>query len=448
MAYRDRLRPRFRRPMPAAFKRLSDRFRWFGMDQTGSVLAAGVVVLGIFAVLFAAGVQREGAAQELDIFTAHRRKALDVARGGIDKLLMEFKQKDSVSDCYSGVTSNDEENWELASNAIQMDSNTVLLTSEATVAGVTETVKVTLKRQEGEGGNVFQNFLGGITLAARNKISGHASRKPDVEQPVYYGEDNCYLTYRSGIIFGKTKIYDLQKTTKEMHIPTPEDLDYAIRTQLTQMRDNGEFVEVNELTHKWNTTIKKNTWITTKAGKGTIKPWGFLSELKVEKDQWLVIEGSLDIWGAFFTLNLQGNVVVLGGSVRIGGLLFTKMEGAGMIICLPDSPTDGITLGQIGLERLEALTLMTTGNLDLGSLGSFKGGLLGYGKKIKADSAGQFKLTTCCLVSDTDIEVSAGGEFYLRKGKIQDWANQPLPKVLGPGSHGPYEIVDWQEGNG
>ncbi len=72
----DKHEKSFKAAFSAGNRIATRRFRCLGMDQTGSVLAAGIVILGIFAVLFAAGVRHEGSAQELDIFIASIAKPL------------------------------------------------------------------------------------------------------------------------------------------------------------------------------------------------------------------------------------------------------------------------------------------------------------------------------------------------------------------------------------
>lgn len=449
MPSQDPSKPRSLRSMRQAVKRLTDRFRWLGMDQGGSMLVAGIVILGIFAVMFSAGVRQEGSAQELDIRTAHRRKALDVAKGGMDKLLMEFTQRYKTSDCSTLVTKDEDEHWELIPSVSTPNADTVVLTSKATVAGVSETVKVTLRKDEGT--NPFSNFLGGITMASREEISGNTGwTEPDIEQPVYYDngeeEEDCKLTYKTGFpLWPDINDYNLEKTTQQINIPTSQEIDAAVRAQIagitftdyrTTLPRDGFFNP--------STTIKKNTWITP-SGNDPIEPLFLASYLTVEEGKWLVIEGSLKIWGLIFEMNLDGNIVVIGGSAQIGGFLSTKITGRGMIICLPpaDNEDGGITMGQIGVERLEALTLISTGKLSIGSIGSFSGGLLAYGNTVSVDGAGEYDLSTCCLVSDTNIAVDAGGKFKLRKGEKEEWSNQPIISGLGTG----YGIVSWEEGN-
>lgn len=447
MTSQDPSRLRFPQLMRQVVRRLAAPFRSRGMDERGSVLAAGVVILGIFAVMFTAGVRHEGSAQELDILTAHRRKALDIAKGGMDKLLMEFNQRYRTSDCSTAATQDEDEHWELVPSVSTPTADTVVLTSKATVSGVSETVKVTLQKQGGD--NPFENFLGGITLASRQGISGSTGwTQPDIEQPVYYGPEACKLTYNRWVIpilWSETVNYNLQKTTQRIDIPLAEDIDAAVRAQLASITFTDNRTDLPR--EGWlnpNTVIRENTWVKTPGGTGTISPFLLASHLTVEEGKWLVIEGSLNIWGLAFSINLEGNIVVIGGSAEIGGLLATRVTGKGMIICLPSTPSQGITMGQIGVEQLEALTLISTGKLSIGSLGWFEGGLLAYGKKITVDGLGEYDLETCCLVSDTTIEVDTGGEFKLRKGEKKDWSNQPIIP-LGTGN---YKIVSWEEGNG
>lgn len=131
----DPSRLHFPQTVSQAVRLVTRRFRCLGMDQTGSVLAAGIVILGIFSVLFAAGVRHEGSAQELDIFTAHRRKALDVARGGIEALRVQYDNKyDTVTGTLSlGPDEPVDENCTLATSAGKdpTDPSRVVLMSRA-----------------------------------------------------------------------------------------------------------------------------------------------------------------------------------------------------------------------------------------------------------------------------------------------------------------------------
>ncbi len=435
--YRGRSKPHSPRQGSSLMSRLSKRFRWLGINEGGSVLAAGVIVLGIFSVLFATGVRQEGSAQELDILTAHRRKALDVARGGMDKLLMEFNQNSRVSDCSTALIENDVENWQLAPAATQLDDNTVLLTSQATISGVSETVTVTMHRDESEGGNPFQNFLGGITIAARDDITGNCLLSlSSIGSPVYYGARRPSITY--------VGLPLLKKTEAQIDIPTIEDVDVAVRAQVASL-SIAPANRVNTLPRR--AEIAENTRVTPKSG--TLKPSG--NSLKVNAGKWLIVDGSLNMTAGLlqtFNLELYGNIVVLGGSVSMGGIGSSNVKGNGMIICLP-SGSSGISIGQIGVVGLDALTLISTGNVSVGFMGTFDGGLLAYGKHVHVGGIlGGLTLSTCCLVSDTNVDIDFFvGTLILRKGTEEGWKNQPLPKVVGSGSLGPYKIISWDEGN-
>ena len=430
MTSQDPSRLRFPQLMRQVVRRLAAPFRSRGMDERGSVLAAGVVILGIFAVMFTAGVRHEGSAQELDILTAHRREALDVSRGGMDALLKKFYDNPGID---GPVASGDYP----AELDVDNNGNTVVLTSKATVAGVSETVTVELRREEQ---NAFENFLGGITIAAKKDITGTVALLSHIEEPVYYGDRNQlkWLNWLS---------YDLRKTTQQIDIPTPDDVEQATNAQLAALSSAKKVSSLGD-----NVTISQNTWYKVGSnGKGEYKP----KKLTVNANTWLVIEGSLIIETPFLgtrELNLNGNIIVKGGHVKFGNFNLLSLgamyfRGNGMIICIPDNRDNGIEFGQIGAEFL-ALSAITSGRVQLRSFGAATGSFLCYGDSVTVES-GFFgiDLSTCCLVSNTDVHLDSGGFVsVLRKGAKQQWSNQPILKGLGTGEG--YNIVNWREGNG
>ncbi len=111
-----------------------------GSNQKGSVLVAGIIILGVFAVLLAAGVRQEGSAQALNIVISHRREAQDLARGGIDQLLYELRSIDNPAD-WTPVGKSDPQGGWSTKLAAEPKGKTLTLRSTATVSGVLKRMK-------------------------------------------------------------------------------------------------------------------------------------------------------------------------------------------------------------------------------------------------------------------------------------------------------------------
>lgn len=251
------------------------------MDQTGSVLAAGIVILGIFSILFAAGVRHEGSAQELDIFTAHRRQALDVARGGIEALRVQYDKKyDTITGTLAlGPDEPVDENSTLATAAGKdpTDPSRVVLMSRATVAGVMETIRVTLASTPG--GGLFENFFGETTVATEGNITVSGSADVTVEEPVYYSGKT---------VNGSGTVQIPRSITDKPDIP---DID-TVRAQASAYVDSLVFDRV--VSNLGTDVVTANTRLTKeykKNGSGNAR-------LEVKNGSWLVIDGSLSISGS------------------------------------------------------------------------------------------------------------------------------------------------------
>lgn len=483
-------RPLFRQ----AVRIMTRRFRCLGMDQNGSVLAAGIVILGIFAVIFAAGVRHEGSAQELDIFTAHRRKALDIARGGIDRLLMEFSERYEITDCTTGDLPAPDHQSTLHSRATKSASGAVTLTSIATVAGVRETVSVTL---EPSGGGLFESIFGERTLAAGGTVFAKNNSQGSVDSPVYYGnldrKSNAKITIPNSVGTVDIPTVDEVKTAI-LNRFTPPHVTYSktVNAIPTSTVTQNTFVTKNSHTFKSTTEISvaEGAWLGLKTitiGDGAnVRLNGAFEvdqinsgtnvQFNVQLDGTLVVNGNVSIsnnskgtivlngdliinGGSLRFVNntsvdlvLNGNIVVLGGNVVFGNNNTTNITGRGMIITVPPEGTSGIVasnnstlnIGKPGIGTTQ-LSMITTGKADMKNNGTFYGSLLLYGKDITFLSNCDVTANTASVVSPGNIEFANNCDVTLRRGAFEDWEGHP---DLEGEEFGDYQVVSWKEGNG
>lgn len=466
---------RFSQSVRQAVRIATRRFRYLGMDQTGSVVAAGIVILGIFTVMFAAGVRHEGSAQELDIFTAHRRKALDLARGGIDRLLMEFSKENDVNDCTTGDLPAPDYQSTLKAIASKDGSGVARLTSSATVGKARETVTVTL---EPSGGGLFAGLFGKRTLASGGTVHAKNHSTGSVDSPVYYPGEVDRETH------AKIAIPESEGT---VDVPAVDRVKSAV---LARLSTTG-IVYGKKVSTIPSGTITQNTLVTASQqlsgtreinvaagaclavsggvsfrdhGEGTLVINGDLhinngslsvgSHAKVD----LILNGDLIINNGSLTVGthaqvdlvLNGNIVVLGGGVTFQNHSQTSIVGRGMIIAVPSGSGNGIeasnhstlTIGESGAGTTN-LSLITTGTVDLDNHGDVYGSLLLYGKDIYFSNHCVVEAGTASVVSPGSIEFGSHSAVTLRRGDFEDWEDQPDLE----GEAGEYRIVGWEEGN-
>jgi hypothetical protein len=500
MAFPGPSKQRFLQSMRQAVRRLTGRFRSLGMDQRGSVLAAGVVILGIFAVLFTAGVRHEGSAQELDIFTAHRRKALDVARGGIDRLLMEFSKDYKASDCTTGDLPSPDDQSTLHAKVLKDPSGAVTLTSIATVAGVRETIAVTLEQS---GGGLFEGLFGERTLAAGGTVTAENNCEGSVDSPVYYGslerKNNAKITLPDSVGLTDIPTVDTVKSAiLDRYAPPGVDYDQIVTAIPSGIITQNTLVNLGKDPYKFSGTSEINVapgaWLGFKSTKSNAIKFQngadvlFSGDFEVNGsitnannasftfrvDGTLIVNGDVSIsnnavgtiilngdliinGGSLSLLNntnidlfLNGNIVVLGGNAVFGNNNTSSIVGRGMIIAVPPEGNSGIVasnnstlnIGENDVGTTQ-LSMITTGKVDFDNNGAFLGSLLLYGKDITFKNNCEITANTASVVSPGNIVFSNNSDVTLRRGEFEDWEDHP--DLEGEG--GEYRIVHWEEGN-
>ncbi len=419
-------------------------------DQKGSVLAAGVIILGIFSVMFAAGVRSEGSAQVLDIITANRRSALDVARGGMEQLLKELNEVKDVNAWIPLGQDCPEEGWQTELTAELKGSN-LQLRSKGTVRGVSETISVDL---EAYGESILRPVLGKVVFAAGNKLetklSGSAAvvvDGPIYAQNIQWDEGKGRSPTPGVTNVGSTFIQTLDEVAEE------------IWSQLESSNYRYFAPYIGPTGTKADIVVGADTrW----EGK-TLQ----CSSLEVKEGTTLVVEGSLDVGKS---LVLNGTVIVIGGGIKIHPTGSDPgISGRGMIACVPPKGQAPLTVdrrgkpvlntGAVNISATGSVTgvlscsIVTTGDISISMTASAGGKdgwntLFMYGHDITIDgsASSSLKVNGFSAVATNDIKITGSGsasvDFSL--GDSKAWAPQPLPQ--GTGKSG-YRITGWKEGN-
>ncbi len=430
------------------------RFRRLGMDQTGSMLAAGIVILGVFAVLFTAGVRQEGSAQAMDILTAHRRKALDIARGGIDKLLMEFNKSFNVADCKVGDLTPPDVLSTLRTKA-KKDAATgeVTLTSIATVSGVPETVSVTLAPLTG---GLFESLFGQRTLATNGTVYLRNNSKGTVEGPVYYPPGH--------IVRDKNSKVNIPLSTGTVEIPDVNTVKTAIQSQFNATATGYNKLPSNNISGK---VVYVGNYVTSKSVTlsgsgfdfqldGNLVVNGSVSTSNNSKGK-ITVNGDLIINGGDLTFSnnsdcdliLNGNIVVLGGKVETSNNSKLDILGQGMVLTVPKSGLgfDFVNNSVVNIgdpsKVTKGLSLITTGGATFYNNGTVRGSLLLYASSIIFENNCWIDANISSVISPGDITFSNNSDVTLRRGSVEDWEEHPDLE----GGTGGYQIVSWGEGN-
>ncbi len=454
MPLRGHKRPNCDRPVGRLSKFTFGKFRSLRIDERGSVLAAGIVILGIFAVLFASGVRHEGSAQALDIFTAHRREALDIARGGIDSLQAAYNGNyDSVV----GFPAMPEPttvsgNSSLAAVARRNTDGTVALVSTAVVSGVRETVTVTL---EAATGGLFEHLFGERTLAGGGYIYLRNNAAGSVEEPVYYPPGKLQRSGNAKITF--------PASTGTAVIPGTDVVEQAILqrfqtdgagyqnlpdNEISNVSYSGNFVTNKAVTMKNQVQLDGNLVVN---GRSVTIAKNITSTITLNGDL-IINNGSLLFDGnSVTTLFLNGNIVVLGGNVEVTNNAKLDIVGQGMIISVPKSWQTGIefsnnTTVNIGDPRkgTTALSIISTGKASLENNGQVKGSLLLYASSVVFANNCVIKANTASVISPGDVEFSNNANVTLGRGAFEEWVSHPDLQGAGTGA---YKVKSWVEGN-
>ncbi len=412
--------------------------RIFGgrLGERGSVLVYAVVLFGLCAVILAGSVSKESSARTLNIQTGQRRKALDVARGGVDEMLMALYQKDfDLAKCpgysagVSSITREDPpEGWTLSVTAREEAASSILVEGHATVRQVSETVRVWLEPY-----SLQDIFSDGAIVAGGN---AQAQFNPNavgcqVEGNVRVGgtwtlteKNQDQFTVENGNVVAGVPV----------SVPEPKQIKAAVQA-MVDARDS------------WPGTVedKEHIVISSDTKTGNLNVTG--SSLTVEEDTWLYVDGKFNGNGKIQSVTVNGVMVVTGEmNFNTNKNVPISVSGTGMIVCLADKKSK-ITLsaGSWG-----GITLVCTGELDLSFANAPEpkpGGnsLLVYGGTLGVTftSESPIELNPCRLLSPGNMQLNFENKAKLvglHAGEIHDPGGQTI--TIG------YRVSQWKEGKG
>lgn len=163
-------------------KRRSRRVFRGSLGQAGGALVYALLVFGLAGVILAASVSQEGSARTLNVRTAQRRVAIDMARGSMDEMLArlegieyELGKWDRERDERDRpIISRSDTGWSVVTTAEGIGSG-IEVVSVATVREVSETVTVWLEPDPSGGPD---GFIPGLELGAVITAGGNCSVNP------------------------------------------------------------------------------------------------------------------------------------------------------------------------------------------------------------------------------------------------------------------------------
>lgn len=406
--------------------------RIFGgrLGETGSVLVYAVVLFGLCAVILAGSVSKESSARTLNIQTGQRRNALDLARGGVDEMLMALYQKDfDLTKCpgysagVSSITREDPpEGWTLSVTAREEAVNSILVEGHATVRQVSETVRVWLEPYSLQ--DIFSDgaIVGGQD--AETKFTGSNKDGCQIKGNVLLGgEWKCQKKDQ-----GKFRVDGKLLEKVPVSVPKPEEIQAQVLAAAAKKSWPGSVP-----TGQQHIVISSDTKI---EGGLSIKGNGSLT---VEEDTWLYVKGKLTANGNIDRITVNGVMIVDG--MNIDSSKEIPISGTGTIICLSNGKFT------FGSGSWGGITLVCTGTLDLKFVDSPEpgpGGLLVYGGTLGVtfDSKSPIELNPCRFLSPGNIQLDLS-----MKKLVEIDAGEIPPDPGGQTIVMGYRVSQWKEGN-
>lgn len=417
------------------------------MGEQGFALVYAVVLFGVLAIILSSAVSQEGSAQALNIRTGQRRKALDLARGVVDEMLGAlFKNGFDVSNCPPIMQGDESQNWSATATAGKDSYGFIWVMGEATVAGVSETVKVKLEPY-----SLLDLYSDGVFVAGhgldaefKNKAEGLAAHGN-----IYVGDK--WSAEGNG---GKVSIYGEVYEGYPVVIPKPQDVKRHVEAIINPMLASDIWYELDG--KEKNIVIEEGTHVRA----GNIPS---LDNLVVRPDAWLHVQGDLTASG-HSEVQIDGVAIIDGdfkvsgnAGIRIDGVLIVRrgeikinpndnvpISGSGTIISLSEKDQKfRIALGE---GERSGLCLVSAGKLELtiSDTSKSRNSLFVYAREIEAEfkKSGDVTIDPCRFISVEDTRIEFGnnvGKAELYAGGF-DW--QEHPSFLG----GSYRIVSWSEG--
>lgn len=411
---------------------MSRRFRAFGLNEAGSALAFGVILLGVFSLLFAAGVRQEGNAQELDIHTAHHRKALDVARGAIDEMLELFFRDFDLGDCEPINDSDPDENWDVVCTAAAGLNDSVWITAKAGVAGVHETVKVRLDQY------LWGDLLGQGTLVVGGDLEVVVDANQGADGIGVYGDAYIGGSKDLSRAYGRFDIYGNELTHLPDPIPTPDEMRASVMSAIDDI--------VFEVTVEGLTVGPSDTVVIDRHTRVTKKSIAVNGNLVIMPGCWLVADKGITANGGC-KITVDGTLVVIDGKINMDANQDVPISGNGTIICLTENQKLMVELTE---GERSGMAIICTNNVELTIAGTppAENSLFVYGNNIECwfERENGVDIVPCTFMSYRDTKLWCKGNaglVNLRGGNFE-WDDERLP--FGDEDM-TYRITYWEEGN-
>lgn len=394
------------------------------MGERGSALVYAAVLFGVLAIILSSAVSQEGSAQALNIRTGQRRKALDLARGVVDEMLSALSKNGfDLSKCPPITQGVEAEKWSATATASKDSYGCIWVVGEATVVGISETVKVKLEPY-----SLLDLYSDGVVVAGDDV---EVDLKNNANGLEVYG--NVYVGDKWSCEGNDSKVYVDGKVYEgyPVEIPKPQDVTKQAKALIDAKENQGSWWELGQ---KENIVIEHDT----KAKNLSISGNG---SLVVKQDTWLYVDGNF-VANGNPTITADG-VLAVGGDINLGTSKDVSISGSGIIICLSEKKESKITLG---LGNWGGMSIVCAGGLELDFVGTPElenPSLFVYARELELGFKTEtpFELDPCRFISSekTTIHCKHAELVKLHAG---DFDSQGHGSLLG----GSYRIESWSEG--